>query len=50
MSVSGGAQYTVRASRSEWAKLQPKSEYAFCHMPSAKNGDVWTESYPLLDN
>jgi len=50
MSVSGGAQYTVYASRSQWAKLQPKSEYAFCAMPSAKTGDVWAESYPLLDN
>jgi hypothetical protein len=31
------------------AKLQPKSECAFCHMASAKKDDVWTQFYPLLD-
>ena len=30
--------------------LKPKSEGAFCHMASAKKGDVWTQFYPLLDN
>jgi hypothetical protein len=50
ISVSAAAQYTVHASRSQWAKLQPKSECASCHMASAKNGDVWTQFYPLLDN
>jgi hypothetical protein len=32
------------------AKLQPKSECAFCHMARAKKDDVWTQFYPLLDN
>ncbi|WP_312862227.1 cytochrome P460 family protein [Rhizobium sp. P32RR-XVIII] len=32
------------------AKLQPKSECAFCHMASAKKDDVWTQFYPLLDD
>jgi hypothetical protein len=32
------------------AKLQPKSECAYCHMASAKKDDVWTQFYPLLDN
>ena len=32
------------------AKLQPKSECAFCHTASAKKDDVWTQFYPLLDN
>jgi Cytochrome P460 len=31
------------------AKLQPKSECAYCHMASAKKDDVWTQFYPLLD-
>jgi Cytochrome P460 len=31
------------------AKLQPKSECAFCHIASAKKDDVWTQFYPLLD-
>jgi hypothetical protein len=32
------------------AKLQPKSECAYCHMASAKKDDVWTQFYPLLDD
>lgn len=31
------------------AKVQPKSECAFCHIASAKKDDVWTQFYPLLD-
>lgn len=31
------------------AKLQPKSECAFCHMASAKKDDVWAQFYPPLD-
>jgi len=37
-------------SRSQWAKLQPKSECAFRHMASARKDDVWTQFYPLLNN
>lgn len=31
------------------AKVQPKSECAFCHIASAKKDEVWTQFYPLLD-
>jgi hypothetical protein len=32
------------------AKVQPKSECAYCHIASAKKDDVWTQFYPLLDD
>lgn len=35
--------------KAKTAKLQPKSECAFCHIASAKKDDVWTQFYPLLD-
>jgi len=36
--------------KAKTAKVQPKSECAFCHMASAKKDDVWTQFYPMLDN
>jgi hypothetical protein len=32
------------------AKVEPKSECAFCHIASAKKDEVWTQFYPRLDN
>lgn len=32
------------------AMPRPKDECASCHIANAKNDDVWTQFYPLLDN
>jgi len=31
------------------AKVKAKNECAFCHIPSAKKDEVWTQFYPQLD-
>jgi len=49
--VAGGYyNFNHHEPKAPTAKLQPKSECAFCHMASAKKDDVWTQFYPLLDN
>jgi hypothetical protein len=50
MSVSAAAQYTVHALSQSVGQAATRIGIRRLPQPSAKNGDVWSEFYPLLDN